>query len=332
MVASFWPRLLAAAVTTAWLSGCSGVSQTLVTVYSPLLAISMPIPAGWSTEIGSQGGFKMQIFTGASVDVPERPGIRVQVMTGPIPDGLSMDDIADRYIDGQEVSLARGYSLHGFSGKVWHFSSPDGAERSRLMLTPIEGVLYGIYAHGEAGTVESYRSVLDAMWDQFSVEREPFFEIYSRPAVSLTFRHPRSWRRTKSLREPDKSFFVGFRSPALAKEESGTNIHATLEVSVNTLPPGTTLEAFYTERMEVLGDNYRLVRHEQVADGRGISNLYGTETQFASYLERTFYFVDDGKSFIYKFIVQNVVYTQIEPWIEEIAQSFPPADQTGDLR
>jgi len=332
VVASLRSRLLAAAVTTAWLSACAGVSQTLVTVYSPLLAISIPIPAGWSTEIGSQAGFKMQIFTGPSVDVPERPGIRVQVMTGPIPDGVTVDEIAERYVEGQEVSLARGYSLHGFAGKSWYFLSQDGAEQSRLMLTPIEGILYGIYAHGEAGTVESYGTVLDAMWNQFSVEREPFFETYSRPELSLQFRHPRSWNKTKSLGEAGKSFFVGFRSPALAKEEAGTSIHATLEVSVNTLSPGTTLEAFYTERTEALGDNYRLVRHEQVAGGKGISNLYGTETQLASYLERTFYFVHDGNSFVYKFIVQNVVYTQIEPWIEEIAKSFPPASEAAEPR
>ena len=327
VVASFRSWFVIAVVATTSLSTCAGVSQTLVTVYSPLLSISIPIPAGWSTEIGSQAGFKMQIFTGPSVDVPERPGIRVQVMTGPIPSGRTVEEIAERYVEGQEVSLARGYSLHGFAGKSWYFSSQDGAEQSRLMLTPIEGILYGIYAHGEAGTVASYSSVLDAMWNQFSVEREPFFEVYSRPELSLQFRHPRSWHRTKSLGDPGKSFYVGFRSPALAR-----GIHATLEVSVNTLSPGTTLEAFYTERTDTLGDNYRLVRHEQVAGGKGISNLYGTETQLASYLERTFYFVRDDKSFVYKFIVQNVVYTQIEPWIEEIAKSFPPGLEMGEAR
>ena len=82
----------------------------------------------------------------------------------------------------------------------------------------------------------------------------------------------------------------------------------------------------------MLGDNYRLVRHDPVANGKGISDLYGTETQFASYLERTFYFVHDGKGFIYKVSVQNVVYTQIEPWIEEIAKSFPPASEPRETR
>ena len=220
MVASLRSWLLAVAVTTAFFSACAGVAQTLVTVYSPMLAISIPVPAGWSTEIGSQAGFKMQIFTGPSVDVPERPGIRVQVMTGPIPNGLTVDEIAERYIEGQEVSVARGYSLHGFAGKTWYFSSQDGAERSRLMLTPIEGVLYGIYAHGEAGTVESYGSVLDAMWDQFSVEREPFFQTYSRPELSLQFRYPRSWQRTKSLRERGKILFRCVPQPGFSQRRS----------------------------------------------------------------------------------------------------------------
>jgi hypothetical protein len=319
------------AATVAFLSACGGdISRTLITVYGPTLAISIPIPAGWSTEVGEQAGFAMQIFTGPSLDVPERPGIRVQVMAGPMPGGRTLDEVSRRYIDGQDVSTERGYSLHGFAGRTWYFHSKDGAEGSRLMLTPVEGTLYGIYAHGEAATVEAYDSILDAMWEGFSVERKQFFEIYVRPELSLRFGYPRSWQRTKFLGEPGKSFFIGFRSPPLALEEGGTTVHATLEVSVNTVPGDTTLEAFYTERTELLGDNYRVVRHEKVDDGRGISDLYSTETQLASYLERTFYFVEDGKSYVYKFITHNVVYAQIEPWIEEIAKSFQPLPAGAD--
>ena len=85
------------------------------------------------------------------------------------------------------------------------------------------------------------------------------------------------------------------------------------------------LKPLDTKRSEFFGDNYRLVRHEQAYEGTGISVLYSTATQLASYLERTFYFVHDGRSFIYKFIAQNVVYHQIEPWIEEIAKTFQPS-------
>ena len=44
--------------------------------------------------------------------------------------------------------------------------------------------------------------------------------------------------------------------------------------------------------------------------------------QLADYLERTVYFVKDGKSFIYKFNTRNQVYRAIEPWIDEMVRGF----------
>jgi len=314
-----WLALVSIAALAA---ACGRSGEPSITVYSPSLGISMPVPVGWSTEVGSQGGFLMQIFTGPSVDVPERAGIRVQVMNGPMPSGSSVDELAERYTEGQRVSDERAFMLHGHEGKTWVFVSGDEAESSRLALISIDGTLYGIYAHGEAPTVEAYGPALDAMWNDFSVERGAFFETYARPELGLQFAYPRSWKRTSQLIEPGESLFVAFLSPPLALDEAGATIHATLEVSVTPVSPETTLEAFYTQRTELLGDNYRLVRHDTLNEGDGISVLYSTETQLASYLERTFYFVDDGRSFIYKFITQNAVYHEIEPWIDEIAKSF----------
>ena len=322
-----------AVVWIAMLPGCDRDAGTLITVYSRSLAVSIPMPAGWSTEVGSQGGFLMQVFTGPSVDVPERAGIRVQVMSGPMPGDSGLDEISKRYIAGQEVLNEESYVLHGFEGKTWEFISGDEAERSRLALVSIDETLYGLYAHGEAPTVEAYGLALDAIWEGFSLEREPFFETYARPELGLQFGYPRSWRRTNLLSEPGESLFVAFMSPPLAVDEAGGTIHATLEVSVNSVSPETTLEGFYTQRTELLGDNYRLVRHEQANEGAGISVLYSTETQLASYLERTFYFVEDGRSYIFKFITQYTVYHQVEPWIEEIAKSFqPPPEQVSQMR
>src|SRR5262245_24217167 len=80
------------------LSACELRSKPpLITVYSPTLHVSFPLPQGWSAdEAVQQAGFHMQTFTGRSVDVPERAGIRLQIMAGPMPDG-SLDDVAGRY-------------------------------------------------------------------------------------------------------------------------------------------------------------------------------------------------------------------------------------------
>lgn len=317
--------LLALVSLAALPAACGRDAGTLITVYSPSMETSIPVPAGWSTEAASQGGFLMQIFTGPSLDVPERAGIRVQVMTGPMPSGSNVDELSKRYTKGQQVSGESGFTLHGYEGKTWVFVSEDGAESSRLALVSIDGTLYGIYAHGEAPTVEAYGPALDVIWDEFSVEQVDFFETYARPELGLQVGHPRSWGRTNVLSGPGESLFVAFLSPPLMRDEAGATIHATLEVSVNAVSPETTLEGFYTQRAELLGDNYRLVRHGPVNDGTAISVLYSTETQLASYLERTFYFVRDGRSYIYKFIAPTTVYHEIEPWIDEIAKSFQPS-------
>ena len=72
----------------------------------------------------------------------------------------------------------------------------------------------------------------------------------------------------------------------------------------------------------MLGDTYRLLEHQVMEDVGAISTLYLVQTQLADYLERTVYFVHDGKSFLYKFNARNQVYHAIAPWIDEIVRSF----------
>jgi len=310
-------------------SGCElRTPPSLITVYNAEMKISIPIPQGWRSNVGDQAGFKMQVFTGASVDVPERPGIRAQVMVGPMPREMSIDEISRRYTDDYVVSQERGYSLQGFAGKTWFFRSEDGEESSRLMLTPVEGKLYGLYVRGEARTVEAYRQAIDAMWEGFSIEEPRFFVAYERPEMGLYLKHPRSWERTAFLGNRGQSMFVAFRSPPLLLESGGATIHATLEVNVNAVAEGTTLEGFYGERADLQGENYRLISHELIRDGEAISDLYFVETQLAEYLERTIYFIRRGRSYIFKFNAQRRIYRQIESWIDDMITTFEPRESS----
>jgi hypothetical protein len=294
----------------------------LITVYSPTLHVSFPLPQGWSSDKAvAQAGFHMQTFTGRSVDVPERAGIRLQIMAGPMPEG-PLDDVVTRYQRELQVESERDYELAGSRGKTWNFVSSDGAERSRLALTDVEGTLYGLFALGEAGTMEAHREALDQTWSRFSLELTKHFEVYEAPGGDVLIKHPKSWERTQTATNPGESLFVGFRSPPLAVEKDGTTVHATLEVTVNQAPPDLTVEKFYAVRTETLGDTYRLLEHESMEGLSAISTLYHVETQLAEYLERTIYAVRDGKSFIYKFNCRNQVYRAIEPWIDEMVKGF----------
>jgi len=272
-----------------------------------------------------QAGFHMQTFTGRSVDVPERPGIRAQILAGPMPDG-AVDDVAARFRRDLEIESEETYWLHGHEGRFWSFLSEDEEEASKLMLTNVDGRLYGLYVTGEARTLEAYGDAIAHMYGEFSLEQEKYFDVYEAPGGDIVIKHPRSWPRTHALAKAGESLFVGFRSSPLAVEKDGMTVHTTLEVTVNRVAPEVTVESFYAERAELLGDTYRLLKHQVMEDVGAISTLYAVETQLASHLERTVYFVNDEKSFIYKFNTRNRVYHAIEPWVDEIVRGFFSSD------
>jgi len=319
-------RLTLASLLVVALIACELRSKpALITVYSPTLQVSFPLPQGWTAdEAVEQAGFHMQTFTGRSVDVPERAGIRLQIMAGPMPDG-SLDEVATRYRRELRVDGEEDYDFADRKGKSWRFVSEDGEETSRLALVDVEGTLYGLFARGEAKTMDAYREALDQTWASYSLERTKYFAVYAAPGgdvLDVFIRHPKSWERAQTVSNPGKSLFVGFRSPPLAVEKDGTTVHATLEVTVNRAPPDLTVEKFYAARTETLGDTYPLLEHESMEELSAISTLYDVETQLAEYLERTVYAVRDGKSFIYKFNCRKQVYRAIEPWIDEIVKGF----------
>gem|GEM_PF-2008468 len=309
------------------ISGCDlRTTPAPITVYSSTQQVSFPLPQGWTAdEAIMQAGFHMQTFTGRSVDVPERPGIRAQILAGPMPDG-AVDDVAARFRRDLEIESEETYWLHGHEGRFWSFLSEDEEEASKLMLTNVDGRLYGLYVTGEARTLEAYGDAIAHMYGEFSLEQEKYFDVYEAPGGDIVIKHPRSWPRTHALAKAGESLFVGFRSSPLAVEKDGMTVHTTLEVTVNRVAPEVTVESFYAERAELLGDTYRLLKHQVMEDVGAISTLYAVETQLASHLERTVYFVNDEKSFIYKFNTRNRVYHAIEPWVDEIVRGFFSSD------
>ena len=309
------------------ISGCDlRTTPAPITVYSSTQQVSFPLPQGWTAdEAIMQAGFHMQTFTGRSVDVPERPGIRAQILAGPMPDG-AVDDVAARFRRELEIESEETYWLHGHEGKFWSFLSEDEEEASKLMLTNVDGRLYGLYVTGEARTLEAYGDAIAHMYGEFSLEQEKYFDVYEAPGGDIVIKHPRSWPRTQAVAKAGESLFVGFRSSPLAVEKDGMTVHTTLEVTVNRVAPEVTVESFYAERAELLGDTYRILKHQVMEDVGAISTLYAVETQLASHLERTVYFVKDEKSFIYKFNTRNRVYHAIEPWVDEIVRGFFSSD------
>lgn len=329
---------LAAAILPA--ASCRTAGQPpLITVYVPDIAVSLPLPQGWTSASNEQGGFRMTTFTGPSVDVPDRDGIQVQVMAGPAPADSSLREVADRYyIGGQTVLSEESFRLGADDhaddgdpgadddsdpeGMIWSFAFERRPQAGRLLLLRDGDRLYGVFTTGEARSVRAYGPTLDRMYSGFSLETSPYFEVYRDPVFEVEVRHPRSWTRSHVLRDSDTTLFVGFRSAPLAVEAGGATVHATLELTVEEAAPGATLESFYSEAVESLGENYRMLRHDLFADGRGIAVLYSVETQLADYLEWVIYNLVDGRTYLYRFHCRNRLYRAVEPWFAEIADRF----------
>lgn len=310
---------------------CTDSAQPrLITVYLSDIAVSLPLPQGWSSASDQQGGYRMTTFSGPSVDVPERDGIQVQVMAGPAPSGQTIREVADRfYIGEQRVLSEEPFRFGGSEGFQWTFEWESRPQSGRLLLLRIEGTLYGVFTTGEARSVEAYGPTLDRMYEGFTIEKAEYFEVYRDDPLDLSVHYPRSWSRSHFLRQPGGSLFVGFRSGALAVAGDGMTVHATLEVTVRPAEPGQTLEGFYSAAAESLGENYRMLRHDILGDGRGIAVLYALETQHADYLEWVVYNLVGGRTYLYRFHCQNRLYRAIEPWLTEIAGRFVSAPSTS---
>jgi hypothetical protein len=297
----------------------------MITVYNAAMRVSVPAPRGWASEAGSQGGFDMQNFTGPDVASPEQAGVVVQVMVGPAPSGATLEQLSSNYTANQKIAGEENFDFHSGPGRLWRFSAPDGSRSYLLMLALRQERVYGVYVRASPGNLEAHRAAIDEMLRGLALEVPEFWKAYERPDFGLRLKHPPSWKLTPSVSQPGKAFFVGFRSPALAADEGGGTVHATLEVTVAETARDTTLERFYAERVEMLGDNYRLLEHQTLREGGLICDLYGIETQLANYLEKTYYFVESGRSYVFKFNVPSAIYRQIEPWIADIADTFQPA-------
>ena len=318
--------LLAALGTIAFPTCRPSNQPRLITVYVPDIAVSLPLPQGWTSARNQQGGYRMTTFTGPSVDVPERDGIQVQVMAGPAPTGQTLREVADRFYIGEQVVLSEEpFRFGAEEGFLWTFEWERRPQAGRLLLIEREGILYGVFATGEARSVLAYGPTLDRMYEGFSIESADYFDVYEDLDFDLSLRYPQSWTRSHFLKEPGETLFVGFRSGPLAVDDDGATVHATLEVTISNADPGVTLEGFYSAAAESLGENYRMLRHDILEDGRGIAVLYSVETQLADYLEWVIYNLVDGRTYLYRFHCRNRLYRAIEPWLAEIATRFPSA-------
>jgi len=217
-------RLLVLALGTILSLSCLPTGQPrLITVYVPDIAVSLPLPQGWTSAANQQGGYRMTTFSGPSVDVPERDGIQVQVMAGPAPTDQTLREVADRFYIGEQIVLSEEpVRIGSEEGFLWTFEWERRPQSGRLLLIEREGLLYGVFATGEARSVQAYGATLDRMYEGFSIESADYFMSGSIVEMEVDPSHPvmsGMSERAKVVVERSPVFTTeeGFEGAVLAK-------------------------------------------------------------------------------------------------------------------
>src|SRR5687768_7638982 len=126
--ACWWWLPLALAVASA--AACARRPQHPSVVYfNPEPPLTLRLPSNWTTDQVEQEGTSYRYFLAPRVGTARKPAVSTALLVEPSGD---LDQIAQRYVAGQNVSSTRDAGREGRAGKAWRFTSADGATRHSL--------------------------------------------------------------------------------------------------------------------------------------------------------------------------------------------------------
>jgi hypothetical protein len=231
----------------------------------------------------------------------------------------SVEEYARTYLEGNHVVTSRAESRGEAQGRSYLFASPDGATRYSLLLLRERDRLYGLYAQGEAPLFERHHPVLEQMASSFTLERLGSYPERRQPEFGFAIRIPPSWRETRRF-SGRGTLLLQYSSPALAADRGGQTVHASLTLTVEPLPEGTTASGYYESARQKLGDNFTVLKHTAWNDG--YVDVLRTETPIAVSSLKRFCRVDGGRGYSLSFEARDDVYPRVSQWYDLIASSL----------
>jgi hypothetical protein len=307
--------LLAAVILTAACRG--GEREILVTYFNGQQAVSLRYPSGWRTDQAEQDGIWYRYFLAPPAAPEGTAAVSVTLLAGPM--SSPVEEYAQSYLAGNEVASSRDEERQGARGRSWMFASPDGGTRQRLLLVALGERFWGLYAQGEAAAFESHRATIEEIWSSFTLERPELYPEHRFESFGVTLGVPESWRETRQFSARGETLLVLFASPALSVQQ-GQTVHASLTMTVETLPDGEGLEWYYESTRARLGDNLRVLEHTEWGDG--YMDVMRTETSLAvSYIKR-FYRVAGDRGLSLAFEGRDDVFWRVDSWADLIASTL----------
>jgi hypothetical protein len=294
----------------------SGERETFVTYFNGEQRVSIRYPSGWRTDEAEQEGIWYRYFLAPPAAPETKAAVSVTLLAGPL--SSPVDQYSESYLAGNEVASSRDEERHGAKGRSWSYSSPDGRTRHRLLLVAAGEQFWGLYAQGEAAAFEGHGASLDEMWTSFALERPELYPMQHWEGFGVSLGVPPSWRETRQF-SGRGTLLVQFTSPALAVQR-GQTVHVSLTMTVEQMSGEPGIEAFYEATRARLGENLRLLDHEEWGDG--YVDVMRTETSIAvSYVKR-FYRSEGRRGVSLAFEGRDDVFWRIDTWPDLIASTL----------
>jgi hypothetical protein len=306
-------------------AGCRrGEREMFVTYLSGQQQVSVRYPAEWRTDEAEQDGIWYRYFLAPPTAPENKTAMSVTLLAGPL--AGSVDDYAESYLAGNGEATSREEERQGASGRSWRFASPDGRTLHRLLLVALGDRFWGLYAQGEAAAFADHADALETIWSSFTLERPESYPVQRWERFGVALGLPGSWRETREFTGRG-TLLVQFTSPAMAVQD-GQTIHASLTLTVEEVPAGADVDAFYQAMRTRLGDNIRVLNHDEWPN-HGLVDVMRTETSVAvSYIKR-FFQVEGARGISLAFESRDDVFWRIEPWTDMIASTLQVDATTG---
>jgi hypothetical protein len=305
---------LAAAVLAGAACGRGRRAEPYVTYFAPEQAVTVRLPADWTTDQVEQEGTLYRYFLAPGLGPQRKPAVSVALLVAPLAGGL--DQHAQTYLGANKVESTREARGSGLTGKSWRFSSPDGATRYSLLLLPEQNRVYGLYGQGEAARFEEHADAVEEMEKSLTLERPARYPEHRNDTMAFSLRVPESWRTNRNF-SGGGTYLMQFTSPALGVEGRET-VHASLNLTVEPAPG--TLDAYHKAVRDRLGEPFRLLNHALWRDG--YVDIMRSETPMAISQVKRFYRVRDGRGYTLAFEARDDIYHRVARWADLIAATL----------
>jgi hypothetical protein len=306
----------------ALLAGCllalacgRGPGEAFLTHFDGTLGLSLRHPAAWRSEGAEKDGVRYRYFL-----APPSPGRSpVSVTLWAAATEASLESYAETYLEGHTLDGTRAEDRPGVTGRSWAFAAADGSVRHRLLLLSLGDRVVGLHARGEPEAMERLAPVLDEMSSSLAVERPESYPVTAFDEQRASLGLPPSWRETRRF-SGGGTLVTSFVSPAMAVDEGGQALHASLSVTFERVPEGGGLREYYDASRRRLGENFQITSH--AAFREGYVDVMRTETPVAVTYVKRFYFAREGRGCSLAFEAREDVFLPASRWADYIASTL----------